>query len=228
MGTEVNLREWASQFDQLRNKVRAVRMRGMVPSTEEHRGYQSALATVKEGFENIKANNTSHAVAASEIARREVLLGNLNKEIKEIMASSSVKVMDSNASNLGQRTDGGSGSVITNPIRLSDRGLVQRQEAAIREQDDMINEIGSGVGRLHKQALEMGRESNLQSKLVDSLETDVENAADDLREEARHANEVREKTKMFGLYVCAFIELVLVIILIVVVISNGGFRTSDR
>ena len=30
----------------------------------------------------------------------------------------------------------------------------------------------------------------------------MENAADDLREEARHANEVREKTKMFK-FMCA-------------------------
>ena len=89
-------------------------------NTEEHKT-TGALATVKEGFENIKANNTFTLLRLK--LHEEVLLGNLNKEIKEIMASSSVKVMDSNASNLGQRTDGGSGSVITNLISLSDRAF---------------------------------------------------------------------------------------------------------
>ena len=221
----MRLREWATNFDQLRNMVRSVRARGMLPSAEEHNGYLSTLAKIKETFDSIKAANVANTINASEIARREVLLGNLTKEIQEIRASSRFNVMDSKASNLGNRADGGSGSVTVNPIALSDQGLIQRQEAALRDQDEMISEIGSGVGRLHKQALEMGLEASLQSKLVDGLETDVENAADDLRDEARHANEVREKTKTFGLYVCAFIELVLIIILIVVVISNGGFRT---
>ena len=161
MGTDMRLREWAIQFEKLRNKVRVVRARGLVPSSEEHSGYLSSMAKMKEEFDGIKSANGNNALNASEIARREVLLGNLNKEIQVMMASSRACVMNSNASNLGKRTDAGSGSVITNPITLSDRGLLQRQEAALRDQDEMIDEIGSGIGRLHKQALSVSSLSTL-------------------------------------------------------------------
>ena len=228
MNTETKLREWSLQFDQFRSKVRRFRVKGLALDKEEHIIYMSNLKKIQEAFESVKASNaSSRAIPQSEVCRRDILISNLEKEIKEMMATSRAKVTDSSASNLGQRSEGGTGGVITNPITLSERGLIQRQQATMREQDEMIGEIGSGVGRLHQQALEMGRESNLQSRLVDTLESDVEVAADDLREEARHANEVREKTKMFGWYVCLFIEIALVIILLVVVISNGGFRSTS-
>lgn len=45
--------------------------------------------------------------------------------------------------NFGQET--------SNPLTLSDRGLVQRQQEVIQQQDQMLSQIERGVDRLHSQ-----------------------------------------------------------------------------
>ena len=54
------------------------------------------------------------------------------------------------------------GSSVLNPVlqinAVSDKGLAQRQEMVIKQQDAMISDIEAGVDRLHARALEIGEE----------------------------------------------------------------------
>jgi len=56
----------------------------------------------------------------------------------------------------------------------------------------------------------------VHSKLIDNIDSNTDNAAEGLREEALHANEVRKKSEVCSLYVCIAIELIIMIILLVV------------
>jgi hypothetical protein len=49
----------------------------------------------------------------------------------------------SNNTNVNQTT--------ANPLNVSDRGLIQKQNEVMKMQDSILNEIERGVGRLHNQ-----------------------------------------------------------------------------
>ena len=95
-------------------------------------------------------------------------------------------------------------------------------------QDDMLDELGSGIGRLHDQALLINDESKvrfeecvndmfhimlmrryltlpvtkqLHVKLLDDMEGGVEAATIGLRAEAKHAEKIREQSSVCKLYV---------------------------
>ena len=216
MNTSAKFRQWASEYDDLRNQVKAFRSKGMTISNKEHQLYMASLSKIQRSFGEIRSSNTTtHAIPPSELARREILLNNLSKEINEsILVSNKTRLDTLQRGSSSARVSNGESTVL-NPVSLSDRGLVQRQEQTIRDQDSIIQDIGSGVDRLHQQALEMGRESQIND-VLDKLEDNVDDTHDDMRQATREANKVREATRTFSLYVCAAVELVLLIILIIV------------
>jgi hypothetical protein len=215
MNTDNKLRLWAGDYDQLRNSVRAFRAKGLTVGEKEHRGYRDKLSHIQRSFGEIRSNNAStHSIPPSEMARREILLNNLTKEVNEMMVVTSKSRMDGGG---GVGGSGGNNSelAVLNPVMMSDRGLVQRQEQTMKDQDEIIKEIGYGVERMNQQAMEMGRESQIID-VLDKLEDNVDDTHDDVREATREANKVREETRTFGLYVCAFVEFLLLVILIIV------------
>lgn len=216
MTTDVKLRQWASDYDELRNQVRAFRSKGVTIGDKEHQMYVAGLNKIQRNFGEIRSSNTTtHAIPPSELARREILLNNLSKEINEMMILNSKTRIDAFQRNSNSTRVSNGETTVVNPVALSDRGLVQRQEQTMRDQDSIIKDIGSGVDRLHQQALEMGRESQIND-VLDKLEDNVDDTHDDMRQATREANKVREATRTFGLYVCAAVELILLIILIVI------------
>lgn len=226
MNTDVKLRQWAAEYDELRNSVRTFRSKGMTIGEKDHKTYVTNLNKIQRGFGEIRSSNsTSHAIPPSEMARREILLNNLSKEINEMMLVNSKTRLD--AFKRGSGTTGNPNSnsnsetSVLNPVALSDRGLVQRQQQTMRDQDSVIQEIGTGVDRLHQQAMEMGRESQI-TDVLDKLEDNVDDTHDDMRQATKEANKVREETRTFGLYVCAAIELILLIILIIIYFIQKG------
>lgn len=52
-------------------------------------------------------------------------------------------------SSLGSSSGGGAET--TNPLTMSDRGLVQRQQEVMAQQDAVLGQIEKGVDRLHSQ-----------------------------------------------------------------------------
>lgn len=226
MNTDAKLRQWAGEYDELRNSVRTFRSKGMTIGEKEYKNYMTNLSKIQRSFGEIRSSNsTSHAIPPSEMARREILLNNLSKEINEMMILNSKTRLDAfqRGGGGGAKTGGNTKSEtsVLNPVALSDRGLVQRQQQTIRDQDSVIQDIGSGVDRLHQQAMEMGRESQI-TDVLDKLEDNVDDTHDDMRQATKEANKVREETRTFGLYVCVAIELILLIILIIIYFIQKG------
>ena len=58
-------------------------------------------------------------------------------------------------------------------LGTSDKGLVQRQQEVMKQQDAMLEDIGRGVNRLYVQAKNIGEETKTHIRLLDDLEGDI-------------------------------------------------------
>lgn len=93
---------------------------------------------------------------------------------------------------------------------------MQRQKEVMAQQDLMMLDIEKGVGRLHEKALTIGDEAKMHNRLLDDLDTNVDIATAALQEEARHAQEIKDKARVCWLYVCIAVEVVILVIIMFV------------
>lgn len=98
---------------------------------------------------------------------------------------------------------------------LSSKGLIQKQKDIMKLQDEMLEEISQGVDVIANQARDINQETKEQLRILDDLEINVDQTTDALEEEARHAEEIQQKTANCKLYICIAIEIVVIIILII-------------
>lgn len=103
---------------------------------------------------------------------------------------------------------------------MSDKALAQKQKDTIKLQDDMLLDIEKGVGRLHEKALEIGDEAKSHTRLLDDLDSNVDLATAALQAEAKHAEKIKEQTKMCWLYICCAVEIIVLFLLIVVMLTT--------
>jgi hypothetical protein len=127
----------------------------------------------------------------------------------------------------GAKTGGVDASFASKSAAFSDKGLLQRQAEVIALQDVALKDIEAGVNRLHQQATDIGQEAKLHLAIINSLDQNVDTAADELRAEAKHAEDVRIRSRMCCLYMCVVVEVLVLIILLVVVFQvEGGFKPA--
>merc|ERR1712232_1015735 len=85
----------------------------------------------------------------------------------------------------------------------SGAGRAQRQQlqsSALAMQDNMIEELAAGVGRLKNQSQMIGEESRMHVRLLNEMDVDVERATVGFQDEARHAEQARQQTSVKKLY----------------------------
>lgn len=134
-------------------------------------------------------------------------------------------------------------STVHNPLTTSDQGLLQRQRQVLQMQDAAILDIEKGVDRLHQtvnspmfslmtfkihdifllmiwivywQAIEIGKETKVQTKILDELDLHVDQATVGLKNEAKHAEEVNRKSEVCYMYICIIVEVIVLVILILI------------
>lgn len=98
--------------------------------------------------------------------------------------------------------------------------LKQEQARKIEQQDQMLLQIEAGLGKLHNQALEIGDETKLQSKIIDEFESVVDVTTIALQNEAKHAEKIKEKTKMCYMYICIIVEVIILVLLLILSFSS--------
>ena len=170
-------------------------------------GLRRDLKTLESQLKAMSSNLMEYEIVTSEIARRQTLLENLNKQMLYVAAPTT--------SNGGGGSNVGSG-VALNPMQTTDKGLVQRQKEVMKLQDDMLVDIGHGVDRLHNQAKDIGEETKSHIVLLDNLEANVDDATDALQAEAIHAQKVRQKAAGCWMYICVAIEFVIIVLLLII------------
>ena len=165
------------------------------------------IKTLDSQLKVMSSNLMEYEMVTSEIARRQTLLENLNKQMMYVAAHVS--------SNSSSGSNAGSG-VALNPMQTTDKGLIQRQKDVMQLQDDMLVDIGHGVDRLHGQAKDIGEETKSHIVLLDNLEANVDDATDALQAEAIHAQKVRQKAAGCWMYICVAIEFVVIVLLLII------------
>ena len=73
--------------------------------------------------------------------------------------------------------------------------------AALRQQDDMIDELAIGVGRLKNQTNLIHQEANAHVRLLDEMDHNVDLANQGLEEETRRAMRLKEERSVWRLHV---------------------------
>ena len=231
-------------FDRLRASLNGIRSRGLILTQEQHIHYTGECTKLRYRLKQVQSNNVE-SIPASELARREVLITNLDGAIRDACVDKFLhKLPNSNAGTSSSSSSSVSGGVsgasgggggggtcandtvgndINNPMamELSGSGLMMYSQARINEQDLIIAEIGTGVQRMHQQAIDIGDEANIQNSLLSNLDESVEAGAEALREEAQHAETVRKKSKMCKLYMCIIVELMVLMSITLLYINHG-------
>jgi hypothetical protein len=207
-------RDWGRIYEATKRQIISKRQMGQGIPAAESRAISEAIGQLDSQLKDMMASPMEYEIAPSELARRQSLVENLQKQMAIVPQGVGGFGQSGGGSGGG---GGGSSAGVTNPMNHSDRGLMQRQKDVIRLQDDMVTDIGHGVDRLHVQATGIGEETKIHTRLLDDLEGHVDDTAGALTAESQRANEVREKAGGCAMYVCVAVEFLVLMILIVLV-----------
>jgi len=235
--------EWLSEYSSLKQTLLTKRKAGLPISHDEVVYFNSTASSLDSKLKMLSAAQRSNGLVGSEIARRQVLVDNFKKLVTSLKgqsapaaavgpgtsSSSGLPVRqvstDSDVVDDDQQFDGSmsftgvggrNSKTGYNPVSTSEKGLSMRLMEMAGLQDDILNDIGTGVGRLHAQAQDMHSESLMHERLLDNMEGNIDLAVVSLAAEARRAAKVREKVFSFRLYVCLVLEVVILVLLLLI------------
>ena len=195
--------EWSQLYDTTKRQIIHQRRSAQKLSSNDLAMLRNNIKTLESQLKVMSNNLMEYEMVTSEIARRQTLVENLNKQITYVAAPAA-------------GSGNGNSSVALNPMQTTDKGLIQRQQEVMKMQDDMLVDIGHGVDRLHNQAKDIGEETKSHIELLDNLESNVDNATDALQAEAIHAQKVRQKAAGCWMYICVAIEFVVIVLLLII------------
>lgn len=140
-------RDWLRIYEGTKRQIIAKRQAGQGISPSESKSINEAISRLDAQLKDMMASPMEYEIAASELARRQSLVENLQKQMAIV-----------------PQGVGGSGSAaVSNPMAHSDKGLIQRQKDVIRLQDDMIMDIGHGTAESVARRLRYMTQSLLRS-----------------------------------------------------------------
>lgn len=209
---------WNEEYSRLKKLIISLRSSGMLTQQKELKEigeHVKKLAEVLKGYKLRDAAGTVN-ISLSEISRREIILENLRKQLplmttdsilRNTSATTSSSSRNDNSSNPNRLSSGASATLdiemhdVVNPANatkgagtvLTDKGLVQRQQAVMREQDKTIEVISAGVDRLHDMSQTIGHEADLHNTILNGLDENVDTTTAELRQETQRIEEVRKK-----------------------------------
>lgn len=206
---EMSSRDWTQQFESLKKRIQNQRISGVAFTEEDIRLIHKQIGILDSQLKSMSGNALSYELAPSEIARRDILLSNMKTLTGNLFVKGG---QNSGSSNI-------SGKPTSPYTSATGQTQVQTKADIMRLQDDMINEIGTGVGRLHGKALIIGEEAKAHVRLLDDLDSNVEIASAALQAEAKHAAEIKEKGKVCYMYICVAVECAVLLLLIILAVQ---------
>mmetsp|Transcript_8461 Transcript_8461/g.18963 ORF Transcript_8461/g.18963 Transcript_8461/m.18963 type:complete len:195 (-) Transcript_8461:211-795(-) len=161
-------------------------------SNQQRQGQASSIQTgINRLASQLHALESNLSLSPAEASRRRTLLEGLNGQL----------------STDGVAAGGGAG-----------RGE-SSTAAALRQQDDMIDELAVGVGRLKNQTNLIHQEANSHVRLLDEMDANVDLANQGLEEETRRAMRLREEKSVWRLHLIIVGLSVLLFLLILMGLS---------
>jgi len=171
------------------------------PTARAHqvRSVQSGLSRLKSSLMSMK---NSGMVNSADVQRRIGLIDNLEKQVGGSRPDATGDLLG-----MGGNSGGNSSSYHGGNQTLAAQ--------ALRHQDNMIDELASGVSRLKDQTLLVNDEANMQNRMLGDMDTDVENARIGLEAETLRAMKLKEDQSVWRLYlIIAGLSIVLFLLII--------------
>jgi hypothetical protein len=125
-----DLVKWGAEYEAIKNAFNRIRMQGVYLTEDEQRRFVSECTGIAMSLKQIAASGAG--IHASEIARREVLISNLEGQVRKARTTAKPSNTDAEDQTF-------------NPMELSGHGLALHQKATINMQDQMIEQIGRYV-----------------------------------------------------------------------------------
>ena len=236
--------DWLAEYGSLKQAILSKRKAGLLFSHDEIIFFNSAASSLESKLKILSTAQRSNGLVVSEIARRQVLVDNIKKlvltlkgqSLSESSNSSSISshpytedVINANsasikASVLSEASGAvGSGAQSTgySAVNTSEKGLAMRLMDMAGLHNELLQDIDSGVVRLHAQAVDMQTETSMHERLLDHMEGNVDMAIISLQEEAKRISKAKEKVFAFRLNMCLCIEVVILILLLLILASRG-------
>ena len=216
--------QWSTQFQSMKRSIISKRSTGIPLSSDDVLSYGTSLDRLHAQLRTMSTSLVEYGISASELSRREVLLENLRVMMLKGVHSTAASASASASASFATNVSGGSFSTHSinsqpgtayNPVEISNKGLSVQREQVLKQQDAILGQINVGVDRLFHQAVNIGEEASVHSRLLDSLDDNVEVTQRALKEEAKHAEVIREKTRFFYLYLCIAFEVIVIVLLCV-------------
>mmetsp|Transcript_35352 Transcript_35352/g.76334 ORF Transcript_35352/g.76334 Transcript_35352/m.76334 type:complete len:209 (+) Transcript_35352:198-824(+) len=175
-----------------------------------HDEQQSSSVPIQNGLKRLSSHlyylESQSSMSPAEFSRRRTLLEGLKGQL----SSTTEGGMSVYAASSAVGGGGGGGG----PGRSSS-GVF----ASLRQQDDMIDELAVGVGRLKNQTHLIHQEATSQVRLLDEMENNVDLANQGLEEETRRAMRLKEEKSVWRLHLIIVGLSVLLFLLILMGLS---------
>lgn len=146
--------------------------------------------SLQQGLQRLEQQLSEYNLPQTEIQRRRRLIQHLRSQ---------------------QQSSGG----YQPPTQPTDAPLSQ-VTLAMQRQDDLIDDLAIGVGRLRNQTSAIGEEARMHVTLLGDMENNLDAAQDSLQEETRRAMRLREDSSVWRLQLIVaglFILLVFLILM---------------
>ena len=168
------------------------------------------IDSIKAGLDrlNTRLNDLekSQAISSYEGTRRNNLVTNLSRQIDSTARD--------NINNATSPTNNNSNNNHHQPQQLTSTTLT-----ALNQQDEMLEELSVGMGRLKDQTRLIHDETRLHNRLLDDMENNVDMAHVGMENETRRAQKLKEDTSLWRLYIIIAVLFLLLIILILAGLS---------
>lgn len=182
--------DWDDEYARLARAASQLRASGSAAMAGPAREHQ--ISSVQAGLDRLSsllnAMESQGALASSEIGRRRALVDGLARQVKDASSSSGGAGFGAGGGSFG----GGSGHGQHRTQTLASN--------ALQQQDQMIDELATGVGRLKDQTQMIHEEAGMHNRLLNEMDSDVEQAHQGILEETRRAEKIREDRSLWRLY----------------------------
>ena len=202
-------RDWSQLFEQTKKRIQVIKSQGRQLSSIESNAINNNMSTLDTQLKTMESHLLEFEIFPSEIARRRILLTN----IKNLLINGTIMNDNSSTNNPMHRDNKGN---------LSNHGISLQHKELINQQDDMITDLGVGLDRLSAQADTIGMETKQHGKLLQAMEQETDSTTDNLMRQTARAKEMKDKADVCWLYICAAIEFVLLLILVLVGFTVGN------
>ena len=167
----------------------------------------------------------SRSLSVSDLGRRRLLVQNLSQQLVSSSNNNNNNPIQSPNSQVYSRKHNNnynsnkmnSPSGYNPPPPQGHGGHTSTISSAIRQQDEMLDELAGGVGRLKDQSKLIGEEAKMHVHLLDQMDVDVEAAQSGMEAETLRALKLKEDKSVWRLQ----LTIVGLTILLVILVLSG-------